>query len=270
MNCAEMNQWLDRLMDGELTAEQKRELEAHGQTCPDCAEQIRAALSMKALFDEMPVEEDVPLAVQADWRNAVRAESKRVKTRRLYRWVGSVAAALVVVAGIGWALNARDIPLQSHSLKAAPIAETAVREAAADTGVTSGEAAYAFEAETPMMDAAEAAEDFAASDAAVIEADGYDEEAETDALGAPMREIRFTVEDVDAACDVIGDLINEYDGDLDAQRSDGGANLYIRLPSENAADFLSAIAHLDLSGASSDASSWPDEGMASLLLILEE
>lgn len=276
MRCADLNAWLDRLMDGELTDGQRRELEAHGRECPVCGEQIRATLEMKALFEEMPAEVDVPLAAQAKWRGAVRAEARGRASRRLYRRIGAAAAAVVLVAGIGWAMNARDIPLRSEKAAVSDAAEAPVEAAGALSEAADVEAMDA----APMMNDAvykdvayesEEALDYAASDAAVIEADGYAGSAaeSASAPSAPMREIRLTVEDVDAASGVICDLVAEYDGTADAQRAEGGANLYVALPAENAADFLSAIAHLDVTGALSGLSGDFGEGTASLLLALE-
>lgn len=105
MTCAEIGGLLDRLLDGELSEAERRELEAHGETCPACAAEIRAALQMKALFEEMEPEVDVPLEVQARWRRAVREDAAQRRRKRLTRWIGSAAAALVVLVGVGLALN---------------------------------------------------------------------------------------------------------------------------------------------------------------------
>ena len=86
MNCAEVNGLLDFLMDGALDEGQRRALQAHAQTCPECAGAIRHAMQLKALFAEMEMEADVPLKAQAAWRNAVRAEEKRNRRRRFTRW----------------------------------------------------------------------------------------------------------------------------------------------------------------------------------------
>ena len=282
MKCEQTELWLDRLMDGELTDDERRALEAHGQSCPDCAEQIHAALTMKALFDDMPDEVDVPLEAQARWRGAVRAEARQKKMKRLYRWVGSAAAALLVVAGIGWALNARDIPLRSDAMKAAPVAESAAasgtdaggaaieRAEAPDAVAKSAESIDAAAGSLEVYDEAAEAAVLSANEAAVIETDGFDGEAAYEAdASAPMREIRLTVEDVDAASNVICDLVQEYDGTADAQRTDAGANLYIELPAENVAEFISAIAHLDAAGELADVGEEIEAGTASLLLVLE-
>lgn len=224
MTCAEIVGLLDRLMDGELSEEERRELEAHGESCPTCAEQIRATLQMKALFEEMEPEVDVPLAAQAKWRRAIREDAAQRRRKRLTRWVGSVAAALVVLVGVGLALNGGLSPKQD-SAAIMPAGDSAaevetVREAEeADRATTLGEvtsgiavvetdganeapqvvvdsadeapaeADGAYEAQPVRADSAKAApaEPDAAYEASAMEADEAFESAESDsAMEAPM------------------------------------------------------------------------------------
>lgn len=123
MTCGEVNGLLDRLMDGELTDEEQRAMEAHGRECPDCAEAIRATMRMKALFDEMEPEADVPLAAQAKWRGAVREAARQKKRARLIRWIGSAAAAVVVLAGVSLAMNLRNAPARDAQSAAPQLIE---------------------------------------------------------------------------------------------------------------------------------------------------
>ena len=123
MTCGEVNGLLDRLMDGELTEEERRAMEAHGRECPECAEAIRATMRMKALFDEMEPEADVPLAAQAKWRGAVREAARQKNRARLIRWIGSAAAAVVVLAGVGLAMNLRGAPARDTQNAEAQIVE---------------------------------------------------------------------------------------------------------------------------------------------------
>ena len=109
MNCNQVNGMLDMLMDGTLDDVQRGALEAHGRECPTCAAAIRATLQMKALFEQMEPEADVPLAAQARWRGAVKAESKQQRQKRMRRWIASVAAAAVVLVGIGAAFTLKTL-----------------------------------------------------------------------------------------------------------------------------------------------------------------
>ena len=76
MDCLQVSEMLDMLMDGALDEGQCQALEAHGRECAQCAAAIRSTLQMKALLDQMEPEADVPLEAQARWRGAVKAEAK--------------------------------------------------------------------------------------------------------------------------------------------------------------------------------------------------
>jgi len=176
---------LDRLMDDELTEEERGALRAHGETCQACAGKIRAAMQMKALFEEMEPEVDVPLQAQAAWRAAVRREAGQTGQaglagqtgkagkagldgrRRWVRWVGSAAAAVVVLAGVGLALSTRNAPRENVNTAQVEMvaAGGAAQEAAYEVGQeTADEAAYE-NAETVVYEAEEAAYDAASEGA---------------------------------------------------------------------------------------------------------
>lgn len=305
MNCAEVNGLLDLLMDGELTDEQRRAMEAHGRECPECAEAIRSTMQMKALFDKMGPEVDVPLEAQAKWRGAVKAEAAKQRKGRMIRWIASAAAAVVAVAGIGLAMNGRNAPEKGATLMAVEesSAESETTYSAGETqsepvavsnaaaiGMTLGEspsgAAYT------VAESAGEAESYAAADNAVVEADGaieakaVDAESEADdmvsfeeadeelvcaavAQRAPACELSIRVEDVETACDHIRDLVEEYEGAADVQSlADGSANVYIEIDADNAEDFLSAVLPMDLSDASAEPPELSDEGTLLLLLTV--
>ena len=196
MTCEELNGLLDRLMDGELTEDERRAMDAHGAECPECAGQIRATLQMKALFEEMEPEVDVPLAAQASWRSAVREEAQKSKAaqvpqkadrRRLIRWIGSAAAAVVVLVGVGLALNgslsprkANDTVMLAETAGGAAAKSVAASEAAPEVGVieTDGEsAAYetnAVQEESVAFEAEAAYEADAAGEMELFEAEDFD------------------------------------------------------------------------------------------------
>ncbi len=285
MNCDEVNRLLDQLMDGELTDDQRLELEAHGRSCPGCAAAIRQTMQLKALFADAEPEVDVPLAAQAAWRNAVREEARRDRKKRTLRWFASAAAALVVLVGVGLAMNLRGAPRQS-----------AMPELAAETDYEMEEAAEAAAGSAPIevkslagtagavIDAGEAdvADDAVIeTDSAVIEADGLPnsrpviEEGEEPRVFAaaaqrsPACELSLRVADVDQACGRVLDLVNEYEGAADVQRlEDGGANIYVEIPSDNASDFLTAALPLDASGQERELPVIDGEGTTLVLLTL--
>lgn len=274
MTCEELNGLLDALMDDELTAEQRQAMTAHAQSCPECASAVRSALQLKALFAEMPPEVDVPLAAQAKWRGAVREAAAKQKRQKLLRWIGSAAAAVVVLVGVGLALNLRGAPRQETGAALMAAEETAGEAVQRAAGMTEVAAANAA-----LVEAA----DYAEADSAVIEADGalaFEDDAEAieieaeeavDAGATPKRapacELSLRVADVDTACSRIGDLVQEYEGRADTQRrEDGGANLYVELAANDAGDFISAVMPLDESGQAVKAP--PLDGDGTVLVLI--
>lgn len=116
MNCEEARMLLDAYIDGELTAEEMLALENHAKACNACAEEMKAALLLKDTLAHMDDELAVPLQAQAAWRNAVRAESKKKNSRKWLRGVYAAAAALIVVLGANFMLEAQDVPLSEAGM----------------------------------------------------------------------------------------------------------------------------------------------------------
>ena len=262
MKCAEAQAMLDRLMDGELSEEERQALSAHGQGCPDCAAAIRATMQMKALFEEMEPEVDLPLPAQAKWREAVRVEAKHRSARTLYRRISAAAAAVAVLVGAGWALN-RDAASPAAVQNSAVAVEEAVEVEAASEAA---DMEIAYDA---------AAVGLIGADAVVVEADGAvaieeDEAAPlcAAAQNSPIQEIALEVEDVNAACGLIGDLVQEYEGTLEVQSSEDGANLYVELAQDNVDDFISALAPMDLLGEALAAPENAESDVTALLIVV--
>lgn len=306
MTCGEVSGLLDRLMDGELTDEERRAMEAHGRDCPDCAEAIRATARMKALFEEMEPEADVPLAAQARWRGAVREAAKQKKRARMIRWIGSAAAAVVVLAGVGLAMNLRNAPARDAqnaaaelvevsevdsayeeeiayeaeseramvAEEAAPVMEIAAESAAEAAPMSAGEVNSAAEA-APMSAGesapviADAEEDMSDADFAVLETDGETSNVcAALAQRAPACEVRFRVEDPDRAWGMICDLASEYEADTDVQFLDeGGTNVYVEIASGEAEAFLKAVASI---GTPEGEAQLPDANEGETVLMLVE
>lgn len=272
MDCNQVNGMLDLLMDGALDDAGRSALEAHGRDCPECAAAIRSTLQMKALFDQMEPEADVPLEAQARWRAAVKAEARQQRQKRMRRWIASVAAAAVVLVGIGAAFTMKGAPKQGAPLYAdsavAPAAEHEAEPALASGGVVSNGRGDAVPG-------------------AVVEADGVADEAvavEEEALGltageaaesavaaqrAPACELALQVADVKTACDRVCDLAQEYEAVVDVQAAeDGGASVYVEIDAENAGDFLSAVVPMDNSGSAVEVPALAGSGRVLVLLVL--
>ena len=275
MNCEQVNAYLDLLMDGELNEKARRELEAYGQSCPECARAIQSTLQLKALFGEMELEVAVPLPAQARWRGAVREAARQDHRRKLTRWIGSAAAAVAVLVGVTLAVSGGLGP-RKDAASAKLAAEITVQEVAGEEAVEEvayDAVAYEAEAPTPRLDAP--------MENAVIETDGAQPMTELGeaadagmcaavALGAPSTQAAVRVRDVDAACRQIIDLASEYEGEASEQRlEDGGANLYVSMDAANAADFLSAVAAMDLDGRAVEAPE-QDGGTVQILVTVSQ
>ena len=259
MNCTQMDQYLDAMMDGTLDDGAMQAVEAHCRDCAACAEKLKVTRQMMRVFDEMAPEMDVPLTAQTAWRGAIKRESGRSRQRRLIRYAGGIAAALVVAIGATLALK---MPAKNDALTQAREADMAAGLAVTDEALI--EADGAAEAYDMDFDEAEASE---------VQTNTFSKAAAAPmaAAAAPMREIVLTVENVDRVCDYAQDLVSEYAGDIDVQRYDEDgvacANLYIDLPAANSAEFIEAMRHFDRSDAR-DASEDID-GETSILLVLK-
>lgn len=98
--CERYQEWISRMVDGDLSQAEEQELREHVQSCPECALLYQA---FSALSDEMQSDlENVPL----DLRESVMAEVRREEIRRrnripsILRGVMSVAACLAVIVGV--------------------------------------------------------------------------------------------------------------------------------------------------------------------------
>lgn len=243
MNCKQTDEYLDRMMDGELSEADSAALEAHCVSCAECAAKLAANRQLMRLFSETAPEIDVPLEVQAAWRKGVREEAQRMSRRRRLRWLSGIAAAVVVALGVTTALMAR--PSRNAMEKSAVLSTDAIEET--------------FDAAMPLYEADNAMEE------EILTA------GESRAM--PMREYGMTVEDLDRTCAYMADLVSEYEGEMDEQRleADGRAcaNLYIDIPSQHAVEFLDAAAHYDKTGSTPEIDlNGETDGMVSMLLVL--
>lgn len=240
MKCSEVNEMLDRLMDDDLSDSLRRELEDHAQNCPQCAEIIKATIEMKALLTDMDEEADVPLEAQVAWRRAVKQEASKRKTGKIYRWIGTCAAAVVLIAGIGFAFNADNITPADKNNNALVVA--------ANHDETSGIAMIESDGGNDVAMAKivpEPTEVYAETEGAAMK---LSDDMVADSAYA-TKECILSVDDIESASGYISDLVAEYEGNMVQEPIDGNTvKLYITIPSENIEAFMSAAAHLDKAG----------------------
>jgi len=99
VKCEDFMKLIDAYIDDELDKAQASEMIAHAQECEKCDREMKLAEMLKATMRGMDDEIVPPLAAQAAWRGAIKAESRKNRIKRIYKYCGTVAAALVVLVG---------------------------------------------------------------------------------------------------------------------------------------------------------------------------
>lgn len=205
MSCEEARSMLDAFVDGELSARQERALMEHAAGCEACGKEIEAAILLRDALKDMDQEVSVPLEAQAAWRRAVRAEAGRRRARRWTRYACGAAAALVLVVGCTFALRGDVFKKEQPAVlnETAPMARAIVATDGVQEAAVSGAAAVETEAYTVWQ--------------------------------------KYEVADVDAACEAVGTLAEEYSGSFGMVQDDGTVSCRVELPCDYAEDFLSAV-----------------------------
>ena len=268
MNCKEFLERLDAYIDGEMAQPERQAFLGHAQGCSTCREELRCAEAIREALLHMDEGLGVPLAAQAGWRNAIKHESRRRKTRMLYRAVSAVAAAFVLLAGttaVFRATGVLDFDTQPQAASGVHIATSAPKveyyDGVAPQAYSLGEdptlARYAqVQSDGPM--AAGDAEDSASSGSAGIapasmmadEAlEGQPAPQDTEENGqmfvrSAVRELYS--ENFDGTHQSIHDLVEEYNGrlvtdTLSGQEGARNATIAADVPAGELDAFLQAL-----------------------------
>lgn len=212
MDCERFGYLLDAYIDGEMNDEDMRQFMDHADSCEDCRMALREAELLRDVMKDMDDDVAVPLQVQAAWRNAVRAEAKKIRMRRVMKFAYAAAAALVLVIGCTIGLNA-------VNEKSEPAAEA------------------------PMLKRA------AVNEAALIARDGEAAAATADYSASYTAMKKIETEDYDSACMTVELLCQEYSGAFSAEAASAegeksAISYRIELPYEYMSDFLSAASRI--------------------------
>ena len=148
MNCEEYRALISCAVDGELTEEEQRQLDAHLTACGGCRA-YRDAL--RSLSEELQRPMEPPAGLRLGVMDSVRADMRGKRLRRIRRY-GSLAACLVLIASLGLLprmgkAKSAEAPMM---LQAAPAAGTVMTEAAAVNDVCTEECAPAEAPAAPM------------------------------------------------------------------------------------------------------------------------
>ena len=120
MGCDKYIEWISAALDGELTAEERRELDGHLAACPDCAALFEALGGQSRALRELEV--DFPADLHARIMNHLPPQESPAKKNKVIRWKrwSGLAACLVLVAAAALAA-----PSAFRMGSMAPAAETA-------------------------------------------------------------------------------------------------------------------------------------------------
>lgn len=156
MKCEDYQEWIALYVDDALTADEKRQLEAHLEHCLSCRETLETLLMMKSVMSEI---EDValPETFHRDLHRRLNKEAVKPK-KMMYKWmpyVSGLAAALligfVLVEGTSKEEVIPEATPMAYRLEEAPIEEMPAGQAPIVYSLEGSP-----EAEVPVADAPEA------------------------------------------------------------------------------------------------------------------
>lgn len=205
MNCDKVKYLLDLYIDGEITRADAYEVMQHAQVCKACAQDVQAAKLMRKAIRNMDDNIDVPLKARAAWRNAVREEARKRKTRSVLRIVYGVAAALVLVVGATAIIGRNEPALDTGSAPATGTEPAAVTRYVQRDGMMQREAL----------------------------------EWQSEETNSAWN--RITTEQPDRAGATLEALVEEYSGSWELME---GGVYRIELPAESLEEFMSAASRL--------------------------
>lgn len=105
MNCIQCKEYLLEYAEGTLSDTLQKEVQAHIDTCPACAEEAALFAEMIDILQDMP-EVELPEGYHAELMQKIQKESKTVlpfptAKKRNWKNIGLVAAAVLLVAAAG-------------------------------------------------------------------------------------------------------------------------------------------------------------------------
>ncbi len=134
MNCTNVELYLDALMDGELDASARVEVDRHLTACAGCGDRLAFAKTLRNQLKATVAAGRAPASLRARVTEALREESTPVWWRIDTSWRATAAAAAValVVFGVGGSIDSQAAVMQAG---VAPILDDVMR--AHDRGVPS-------------------------------------------------------------------------------------------------------------------------------------
>lgn len=263
MRCEEFESRLNDYLDGALPEDERAQMLHHAQSCAPCGQLLHQMTDILGALHDMDRDTQMPLACQAAWRKAVRAECKAKRRTPALRAVTSVAAALVLlISGTFYSRLNTASPMETPTLNPVssavdpvPMSYTAnnggyrsdlsrgVQQARSQRIVSDG----------PVDDNTATVSPEASPEATSDRLQNTAAPEDTVQSNRPMlaysAQLSVVSEDFEADVLNLSDLVQEFEGydELSSQSGEEGArrlNMVIRVPAGRLDEFVEAVSNL--------------------------
>lgn len=263
MRCEEFESRLNDYLDGALPEDERAQMLHHAQSCAPCGQLLHQMTDILGALHDMDRDTQMPLACQAAWRKAVRAECKAKRRTPALRAVTSVAAALVLlISGTFYSRLNTASPMETPTLNPVSSAVDPV-----PMSYTANNGGYRSDLSRGVQQARSQriVSDGPVDDNTATVSPEASPEATTDRLqntaapedtvqsNRPMlaysAQLSVVSEDFEADVLNLSDLVQEFEGydELSSQSGEEGArrlNMVIRVPAGRLDEFVEAVSNL--------------------------
>lgn len=263
MRCEEFESRLNDYLDGALPEDERAQMLHHAQSCAPCGQLLHQMTDILGALHDMDRDTQMPLACQAAWRKAVRAECKAKRRTPALRAVTSVAAALVLlISGTFYSRLNTASPMETPTLNPVSSAVDPV-----PMSYTANNGGYRSDLSRGVQQARgqRIVSDGPVDDNTATVSPEASPEATTDRLqntaapedtvqsNRPMlaysAQLSVVSEDFEADVLNLSDLVQEFEGydELSSQSGEEGArrlNMVIRVPAGRLDEFVEAVSNL--------------------------
>lgn len=263
MRCEDFESRLNDYLDGALPEDERAQMLHHAQSCAPCGQLLHQMTDILGALHDMDRDTQMPLACQAAWRKAVRAECKAKRRTPALRAVTSVAAALVLlISGTFYSRLNTASPMETPTLNPVSSAVDPV-----PMSYTANNGGYRSDLSRGVQQARgqRIVSDGPVDDNTATVSPEASPEATTDRLqntaapedtvqsNRPMlaysAQLSVVSEDFEADVLNLSDLVQEFEGydELSSQSGEEGArrlNMVIRVPAGRLDEFVEAVSNL--------------------------
>lgn len=263
MRCEEFESRLNDYLDGALPEDERAQMLHHAQSCAPCGQLLHQMTDILGALHDMDRDTQMPLACQAAWRKAVRAECKAKRRTPALRAVTSVAAALVLlISGTFYSRLNTASPMETPTLNPVSSAVdpmtmsyTANNESYRSDmpGGVQQARGQRIVSDGPVDDNTATVSPEASPEATTDRLQNTAAPEDTVQSNRPMlaysAQLSVVSEDFEADVLNLSDLVQEFEGydELSSQSGEEGArrlNMVIRVPAGRLDEFVEAVSNL--------------------------